>query len=59
MVFSIMFGQAMEAVEPTLRNSNLFPVKANGEVRLRSVVSRGKRGRTSVPTSMKALSFCS
>ncbi len=28
-----------------MRNSNLLPVNANGEVRLRSVVSRGKRGR--------------
>ena len=32
-----------------MRNSNLFPVKAKGEVRLRSVVSRLKRGSTSAP----------
>ena len=32
------------------RNSNLLPVKAKGEVRLRSVVSRTKRGSTSTPS---------
>ena len=30
---------AQLAEEPTARNSNLFPVKAKGEVRLRSVLS--------------------
>ena len=38
-VFSTMFGDAMESEEPTIRNSNLLPVNANGEVRLRSVAS--------------------
>ena len=36
MVLSTVLGQAMLALDPTARNSNLFPVKANGEVRLRS-----------------------
>jgi hypothetical protein len=34
----------MGADEPTARNSNLLPVKANGEVRLRSVASIGRTG---------------
>ena len=45
----MMFAQAMEFEEPSIRNSNLFPVKAKGEVRLRSVESRRKRGRASAP----------
>jgi hypothetical protein len=32
------------AEEPTARNSNLFPVKAKGEVRLRSVLSSNNSG---------------
>ena len=46
MVLSIMFAVAIDAEEPSIRNSNLLPVNANGEVRLRSVVSRGSLGRT-------------
>ncbi len=38
-----------DMVEPSARNSNLLPVKANGEVRLRSPPSAGSRGRTGVP----------
>ena len=34
-----------------MRNSNLLPVKAKGEVRLRSVVSWGISGRVSTPIS--------
>ena len=47
---SIIFGQAIESLEPTMRNSNLLPVKANGEVLLRSVESRGNLGRISTPS---------
>ena len=47
---SIMFAQAMELDEPSMRNSNLLPVKAKGEVRFLSVVSRTKRGRVSTPS---------
>ena len=39
MVFSTAVGLAIDWLEPTMRNSNLLPVKAMGEVRLRSVVS--------------------
>ena len=47
-----MLAQAMELEEPSIRNSNLLPVKAKGEVRFRSVVSRANRGRTSTPSFM-------
>ncbi len=46
----MMFVQAMESLEPTMRNSNLLPVKAKGLVRLRSVVSQLNRGKTSTPS---------
>ena len=36
----------MEAAEPTMRNSNLLPVNANGEVRFLSVLSFFKAGST-------------
>ena len=39
MVFKTIMAEPQLAEEPTARNSNLFPVKANGEVRLRSVLS--------------------
>ena len=39
----------MESREPTIRNSNLFPVNANGEVRLRSVASFAKSGSLLTP----------
>ena len=38
--------------EATIRNSNLFPVNANGEVRLRSVASFLKFGRVETPVSI-------
>ena len=41
--------EAGTLVEPRLRNSNLFPVNASGEVRFRSVVSFGMAGSTSTP----------
>ena len=47
----------MDMGAPTERNSNLLPVKAKGEVRLRSVVSRGKRGRVCTPTRSSSFSF--
>ena len=39
MVFRTTLALEMEAEEPTIRNSNLLPVKAKGEVLLRSVAS--------------------
>ena len=39
-----------------MRNSNLLPVNANGEVRLRSVLSFRKFGSTATPRSMATLS---
>ena len=42
---STVLGLAMESAEPTIRNSNLFPVNAKGEVLLRSVASFGRSGR--------------
>ena len=37
-------------LDPSARNSNLLPVKANGEVRLRSPPSIGSGGSTGVPS---------
>ena len=37
--------------EPSMRNSNLLPVKAKGEVRFRSVVSMARSGSTCTPVS--------
>ena len=39
MLFKTVIGAEEFADEPTALNSNLLPVKANGEVRLRSVLS--------------------
>ncbi len=39
-VFKTVIGTAQFADEPTALNSNLFPVKANGDVRFRSVLSK-------------------
>ena len=50
MVLSTMQTPAQFWLEPGARNSNLLPVKAKGEVRLRSVASRGRGGRVSTPT---------
>ena len=46
-----VWGQYMGAEEPTARNSNLLPVNANGEVRLRSVASFGSTGSEVTPSS--------
>ena len=56
-VFRTVVGPAMDWLEPGMRNSNLLPVKATGEVRLRSVVSRGMGGRTSTPMRSVLLLF--
>ena len=42
MVLSVRLGPEMECAEPTLLNSNLLPVKANGDVRFLSEVSQVK-----------------
>ena len=39
----------MDCEEPTALNSNLLPVKAKGDVRLRSVLSLEKSGTTETP----------
>ena len=41
----------MDAEEPTIRNSNLLPVKANGDVLLRSVASLLNLGTVDTPVS--------
>ena len=51
MVLMTVFGSAIDAMEPTIRNSNLFPVKAKGEVRFLSVASFIKEGTVETPTS--------
>ena len=51
MVLSTVFGHATEALDPTARNSNLLPVNANGEVRLRSLLWRGICGSVVAPRS--------
>ena len=50
-VFSTMFGLAIESLEPTIRNSNLLPVNANGDVLLRSVASFARSGSVLTPVS--------
>ena len=52
MVFRTKLAPAIDCNEPTMRNSNLLPVKAKGEVRLRSVVSLGSEGSELVPRFM-------
>ena len=42
-------GAAEFAEEPTALNSNLLPVKANGEVLFRSVLSKSKEGILLIP----------
>ena len=51
MVFSTRFTLAIDCDEPGIRNSNLFPVNANGEVRLRSEESMENFGSTCTPIS--------
>src|SRR4029078_2058604 len=48
-VFSTVFGSASDSPDPSARISNLFPVNANGDVRLRSPPCIGSGGRTGVP----------
>lgn len=43
-------GPATDWLEPTARNSKRLPVKAKGEVRLRSPGSLGNSGRVSTPS---------
>ena len=50
-VLRIVFGMPSDIEEPSARNSNLLPVKANGEVRLRSPPCSGRRGSTEAPIS--------
>ena len=57
-VLSATSGPAIDWLEPTARNSNRLPVKANGLVRLRSPASFGQLGgRMSTPTSSVPLLF--
>ena len=42
-------GSEIDCAEDTARNSNLLPVNANGEVRLRSVWSRATSGSLRMP----------
>ena len=50
-VLSTMFGEAMESRDPTIRNSNLLPVNANGDVRFLSVASLESSGSVRTPVS--------
>ncbi len=53
MVLRTVLAPAILALEPTARNSNLLPVKANGLVRLRSPASLGSLGRIETPVSKR------
>ena len=48
-VLSTVLGSDSDMLEPSARNSNLLPVKANGLVRLRSPPCIGSGGSTGVP----------
>ncbi len=48
-VFNTMLGSATFACEPGIRNSNLLPVNANGDVRFLSVASFGNIGLSGTP----------
>jgi hypothetical protein len=50
-VFRTAFGKASDMLEPSVRNSNLLPVKAKGDVRLRSPPCIGRGGSTEAPSS--------
>ena len=56
-VFNTILHPAILELDPGILNSNLFPVKANGEVRLRSVESLGNLGRTVAPIFINSFSF--
>ena len=53
-MLSAVFASATDWLEPTARNSNLLPVKANGDVRLRSPPSFGSGGSTGVPSASRS-----
>ena len=57
MVLIATIGPAIDWEEPTARNSNRLPVKANGLVRLRSPGSLGRWGSVSTPTVSVPRSF--
>ena len=57
-MFSTVFGKASDMLDPSARNSNLLPVKANGEVRLRSPPWRGSGGSTGVPSPRNEPGVC-
>ena len=48
--FSVVIAPAQLASDPTARNSKRLPVKANGEVLLRSVLSTNISGISTRPT---------
>ena len=56
-VFSTVIGPEQQRLDPGARNSNLLPVNAKGEVRLRSVASFGMTGRVSTPIFIAAAPF--
>ena len=51
MALIVVLGEAMESEEPTVLNSNLFPVKAKGEVLFLSVASFTKSGSVDTPVA--------
>ncbi len=53
MVFRTVLGQAMEALAPMARNSNLLPVNAKGLVRFLSLEWRGICGSVWAPRSSR------
>ena len=53
--FKTVMGKAVFAEDPTARNSNLFPVKAKGDVLFLSVLSLVRSGITNRPRSYKSL----
>jgi len=55
--FKIVIGAEEFAEEPTALNSNLLPVKAKGEVRLRSVLSNKICGILGMPNQSALSSF--
>ena len=58
-VFKTVIGCPQLAVDPTARNSNLFPVNAKGEVLLRSVLSIINSGILLCKSNFKIASSCS
>ncbi len=49
MVFNTVLADATESEEPTIRNSNLLPVKQRVRVRFRSVASLSRSGKIFTP----------